>query len=85
MPYRFLTRLGFVGDTHLHLVLADCVIKLEGTGLTPLRKKLALRKVTFIQTFNAHVYPDRPTAGETCITSVQVYYGREGETGPGAN
>jgi hypothetical protein len=85
VQYRFITRLGYIGQTHLHLVLTDCVVKLEGVGLTDLRKRLARRQATFIQAFNSDVYPGPPPTGEPCITSVQVLYGRDAEHGPGVN
>ncbi len=55
--YRFLMQIGYVGEEQIKLFLPDCVVLIEGRHLRDLRKKLARRQVTFIQQFNARVWP----------------------------
>jgi len=70
--YRFLMRVGFVGEEHLRLYLTDCIIVIEGKHLRELRKMLARRQVTFIQQYSRRVWPKEPPKGETIVTRIEV-------------
>ncbi len=85
VQYRFLTRIGFIGDSVLHLMLTDCVVKIEGRNLRELRKKLANRQVTYVQTFNAHVHGASPSEAEPMVTNITILYGRNAEQSADAN
>jgi hypothetical protein len=77
--YRFLMRVGYIGDTTLHLFLSDCIIHVEGRNLGELRKKLARQKVTFIQAFNPNLWA-MPIAGEPWVDKIVLLYsGDEGK------
>lgn len=69
--YRFMQRIGWIGDDQLHIALSDCLIAIEGRGLLELRKKLARRRVTFIQAFNPLVWPE-PQPGLPLVGKVTV-------------
>lgn len=71
--YRYLVRVGFVGDDQLHLMLTDCIIAIEGKHLHDLRKRLSRGKVTFIQAFNPKRWP-KPPDTEPIIEKVQLLY-----------
>jgi len=58
--YRFMQRIGWIGDEQLHVFLSDCLIAIEGRGLLELRKKLARKRVTFIQTYHPLIWPKPP-------------------------
>jgi hypothetical protein len=70
--YRFLMRVGFVGEEHLRLYLTDCMIVIEGQQLRELRKLLARRQVTFIQQYSRRVWPQEPPKGEPMVTRVEI-------------
>lgn len=69
--YRFLQRVGWIGDDQLHICLSDCLIAIEGSGLLELRKKLMRRRVTFIQVFHPMIWPT-PQPGQPLVTKVDV-------------
>lgn len=69
--YRFLMQIGYVGDEQLRLFLPDCIVLIEGWGLTGLRKRLARRQVTFIQQFSPLVWPGH-NADEAVIERIEV-------------
>lgn len=77
IQYRFLVRVGYLGDDQLHLMLTDCILHLEGRNLTDLRKRLARRRVTFIRAFNPALWP-APQAGEPLIERITLHYPGEG-------
>lgn len=69
--YRFLMQVGYVADEQLRLLLPESLILIEGEALTPLRRKLARRQVTFLQQHHPMVWPAvRP--GETVIRSIMI-------------
>jgi len=70
--YRFLMQVGFVGEEQLKLFLPDCIVVIEGKHLRDLRKKLTRRQVTFIQQFNARVWPAAKRQGEPIIEKIEV-------------
>lgn len=69
--YRFLMQVGFVGDELLRLMLPDCIIVIEGRGLTDLRQKLSRRMVTFVQQHHSGVWGNLPP-GEAVIEKVEI-------------
>lgn len=73
IQYRFLIRIAYVGDDHLTLMLSDCIIDIEGKNLRDLRKRLARRRVTYIQAYNPFAWPKPPT-NEPIIEKIQVLY-----------
>ena len=73
IQYRFLVRVGYLGDDQLHLMLTDCVLHLEGRNLTDLRKRLARRRVTFIRAFNPALWP-APQPDEPLIERIALLY-----------
>ncbi len=70
--YRFLMRVGFIGEEHLRLYLTDCIIVIEGKQLRELRKLLARRQVTFIQQYSRRVWRQEPPKGEPIITRIEI-------------
>ncbi|MDO9223600.1 MAG: hypothetical protein Q7U20_07800 [Caulobacter sp.] len=82
VQYRFLIRLHYVGNDQLTLFLTDCVITLEGRNLRDLRKRLARRRVTFIQAFHPKVWPN-PPEGDPLIARIGVLYPGEEPGGKG--
>ena len=72
LQYRFLMQVGFVGDEQLRLFLPDCIVVIDGQHLRSLRKKLARRQVTFIQQYNARVWPVSPLKGETIVGKIEI-------------
>jgi hypothetical protein len=76
--YRFLIRIGYLGDESLHLMLTDCIIHIEGRNLRELRKKLARRRVTYIQAFNPMAWA-APPASEPLIEKITLLYPGEQE------
>lgn len=70
--YRFLLRVGFVGEEQLKLFLPDCIVVIDGKHLGDLRKKLGRRQCTFIQQFSARVWPKLRPQGETIIEKIQL-------------
>jgi hypothetical protein len=70
--YRFLMRVGFVGEEHLRLYLTDCIVVIEGKHLRELRKLLARRQVTFIQQYSRRVWPQEPGESEPIVTRVEI-------------
>jgi hypothetical protein len=79
IQYRFLVRVGYLGDEDLQLMLTDCIIHIEGKNLRDLRKRLTRRRVTFIQAFNPTVWPQLPPEGEPLIERISILY----PSGPG--
>ena len=75
--YRFLIRVGYIGDDDLHLMLTDCIIHIQGRNLRELRRKLARRRVTFIQAFNPMTWAE-PAAQEPFIEKITLLYPGEG-------
>lgn len=73
VQYRFIVRIGYVGDDQINLMLTDAIISIEGRHLRELRKRLSRRKVTFIQAFNAKLWP-QPGAGEPVIERIEIHY-----------
>lgn len=71
--YRFLIRIGYIGDNDLHLMLTDCIIHIEGRNLRELRRKMARRRVTFIQAFNPMAWA-APAEGEPLIEKITLLY-----------
>jgi hypothetical protein len=71
--YRFLLRVGYIGDTTLHLFLSDCILHIEGRNLSDLRNKLARQKATMIQAFNPNLWPP-PAESEPLIHSISILY-----------
>jgi hypothetical protein len=78
IQYRFLVRIGYLGDDQLHLMMTDCIIAIEGKNLHELRKRLARRKVTFIQAYNSQIWAERPVAKEPIIERIAILYPGEG-------
>lgn len=76
--YRYLLRVGYIGDTTLHLFLTDCVIHIEGRNLTELRKKLSRQKVSFIQAFNPGIWA-KPECSEPYIDTIAILQARHGD------
>lgn len=76
--YRYLMRVGFIGDDELHLMLTDCLIHIKGRNLGELRRKLARRKVTYVQAFNPNTWP-APPADQPLIDRITLLY--PGDTG----
>jgi hypothetical protein len=72
--YRFLVRIGYLGDDELHLMLTDCVLHIVGKGLRDLRAKLARRKVTFVQTYHPTIWPVQPPPNEPIVERVQLWF-----------
>lgn len=79
IQYRFLVRVGYLGDDQLHLMLTDCILHLEGRNLTDLRKRLARRRVTFIRAFNPKLWP-APKPDEPFIERITLLYPGEHAT-----
>lgn len=73
VQYRFLVRIGYVGDEQINLMLTDAIISIEGKRLQELRKRLSRRRVTFIQAFNPKVWA-RPAEGEPIIERIGILY-----------
>lgn len=73
LQYRFLVRIGYLGDDQLHLMMTDCVLHLEGRNLTDLRKRLARRRVTFIRAFNPKLWP-APKPEEPIIEKITLLF-----------
>jgi hypothetical protein len=78
IQYRFLVRVGYIGDDQIHLMLTDAIIAIEGKHLHDLRKRLARGRVTFVQAFNPKIW-SAPAEGEPVVTKVSVLY--PGEAG----
>ncbi len=70
--YRFLTRIGFVGEAEIRLFLPDCIVLIEGKNLLELRRKLSRRQVTFIQQYSGRVWPKPPAPGEPIIDQITI-------------
>lgn len=70
-PYRLLMQVSYVGDEQLRLMLPDCIIVVEGRGLTALRQKLARRQATFVQQWHPAIWP-MPAEGEAWIEQIQI-------------
>jgi hypothetical protein len=68
--YRFLLKVGFVGEEQLKLFLPDCIVVIDGKHLGDLRKKIARRQCTFIQQFSARVWPNLRPQGEPVIERI---------------
>lgn len=81
VQYRFIVRIGYVGDEQINLMLTDAIITIEGKNLRDLRKRLSRRRVSFIQAFNAGVW-QRPPHSEPLVERISILYPGEG---PGAN
>lgn len=62
-PYRLLMQVSYSGDEQMRLLLPDCIILLEGRGLTEIRQKLARRQVTFVQQYSRRLWPTAPNDG----------------------
>jgi hypothetical protein len=78
--YRYLIRIGYVGDEQLHLMLTDCILHIEGRNLGELRRKLARRKVTLIQAFNPGIWPG-PQDHEPIVEKISILYpGEKGQS-----
>jgi hypothetical protein len=73
IQYRFLVRVGYIGDDQLHLMLTDAIIAIKGKNLRDLRKRLMRQRVTFIQAFNPGIWP-RPPEGEPLIEKIRILY-----------
>lgn len=69
--YRYLMRVGFIGNEELHLMLTDCLIHIKGRNLGELRRKLARRKVTYVQAFNPNTWP-LPQDGQPVVESITL-------------
>jgi len=74
LQYRFLVRLGYLGDDQLDLMMTDCIIHIQGRNLRDLWKRLARRRVTLIQAYHPNIWPLRPPADEPIIESVTILY-----------
>lgn len=80
VQYRFIVRIGYVGDDQINLMLTDAIISIEGRNLRELRKRLSRRKVTFVQAFNAKLWP-QPGMGEPVIERIEILYPGESRGG----
>lgn len=80
VQYRFIVRIGYVGDDQINLMLTDAIISIEGRNLRDLRKRLSRRRVTFIQAFNPRVWP-KPADEEPIIERVSILYPGEFKVG----
>lgn len=80
VQYRFMVRIGYVGDEQVNLMLTDAIISIEGQNLRDLRKRLSRRRVTFVQAFNPKVWP-QPPRGEPLIERISILYPGERGTG----
>ena len=79
IQYRYLMRVGYIGDETLHLMMTDCMIHIEGRNLGELRRKLARHKVTYIQAFSPHAWA-APPADAALIEKVTLMFpGDEGK------
>lgn len=78
VQYRFVVRIGYVGDEQITLFLTDAMIVIEGRHLRDLRKRLSRRRVTFIQAFHPGFWP-KPSEGEPVVEKVRILYPGEVE------
>lgn len=74
VQYRFIVRIGYVGEEQINLFLTDAIISIEGRNLTELRKRLRRRKVTFIQAFNPKRWPILPPPNEPLVQKISIHY-----------
>ena len=70
--YRFLLKVGFVGEEQLKLFLPDCIVVIDGKHLGDLRKKIARRQCTFIQQHSFRVWPGTYSREAPIIQSIQI-------------
>jgi hypothetical protein len=72
ISYRFLVRLGYLGEEELQLFCTDVIIKIQGRHLRDLRWKLGRRMVTFISQYNPMIWPEPPPQGEPVVTRIEL-------------
>lgn len=73
VQYRFVVRIGYVGEEQINLMLADAIISIEGRRLRDLRKRLSRGRVSFIQAFNPRIWP-RPSEDAPIVERVTILY-----------